>query len=59
MTEHKPETWLGQIRHQGRWMDYARGDEKSARRWHRQDPANRRVVDWIRKEQILIPSTRP
>lgn len=49
------ETWLGQILVDGEWLDYARGTQQAARAWHAEDPANRRVVDWIRKDHILIP----
>jgi hypothetical protein len=51
------ETWLGQIWQDDQWMDYARGTEASSRRWQREDPENRRVVDWIRKENILVANT--
>lgn len=49
----EPETFLGQIRVEGEWLDYARGHEAESRRWQAADPANRRVVDWISRE-ILI-----
>lgn len=51
------ETFLGQILHDGKWLDYARGHEAESRKWQSEDPANRRVVDWIHKERILIPNT--
>ena len=50
------ETYLGQIRHEGKWLDYARGTEASARSWQAEEPSDRRVVDWIKKEQVLIPA---
>lgn len=50
------EEWLGQILIDGKWLDYARGTEDASRRWQASDPANRRVVDWIRKDKILIPA---
>ena len=50
-----PETFLGQIFHEGEWLDYARGHEPESRRWQAGDRLNRRVVDWIRKENLLIP----
>lgn len=52
-----PETFLGQILVDGQWLDYARGHEPQARAWQAEDPESRRVVDWIRKEQIQIPHT--
>lgn len=48
------ETYLGQIKIDGRWMDYARGNEAETRTWQQADPANRRVVDWIYKEKIIF-----
>lgn len=50
-----PETHLGQIKVDGAWMDYARGHREESIRWAKGDPENRRVVDWIRKEQIIWP----
>ena len=50
------ETFLGQILHEGEWLDYARGTEESARTWFEGDPENRRVVDWIYKERIIFPA---
>lgn len=52
-----PETWLGQIFHEGQWLDYARGFEAPSRRWQAEDPTNRRVVDWIDKKKILVPAS--
>jgi hypothetical protein len=52
------EEFLGQIRHEGAWLDYARGTEAAAREWQQQDPANRRVVDWIYKENVIIEETK-
>lgn len=52
-----PETFLGQIRHEGTWLDYSRGQEAEARRWQEQEPSDRRVVDWIYKERVLVPAT--
>ena len=49
------EEFLGQIRKDGIWMDYARGTETAAREWYEGDRANRRIVDWIYKERILYP----
>ena len=54
--QHVPEEFLGQILRDGKWLDYARGHEASARTWYEADPANRRVVDWIYKERILMPA---
>jgi hypothetical protein len=48
------ESWLGQIRVDGKWVDFARGFEGESRRWQAGDPTNRRVVDWIDKAKILI-----
>ena len=50
------ETYLGQIRHEGRWLDYARGTEEASRTWQEQEPTDRRVVDWIDKDRVLIPA---
>lgn len=50
------DTWLGQILVEGEWLDYARGQEAESRRWQAGDPENRRVVDWIRKDRILVPA---
>lgn len=50
-----PETHLGQIKIDGKWMDYARGHREESIRWAKGDPENRRVVDWIHKEQIIWP----
>lgn len=55
-----PETFLGQILVDGQWVDYARGTEKESRLWQARDPKNRRVVDWIRKTQVIIaPKPEP
>jgi hypothetical protein len=53
---NEPETYLGQILIDGEWLDYARGHEQESRRWQQADPTRRRVVDWIRKERVLIPA---
>lgn len=51
------DTWLGQIRTiHGKWVDYARGQEAESRKWQAADPENRRVVDWIHKDRILVPA---
>lgn len=56
MTEnHEPETYLGQIKVDGRWVDYARGHEAPSRTWQEAEPGIRRVVDWISGE-VLIPA---
>jgi hypothetical protein len=49
------ETWLGQILLDGKWVDYARGTEGQSRLWQAGSPATRRVVDWIHKDQVLVP----
>jgi hypothetical protein len=46
------DTALGQILHGGQWVDYARATMFEAMRWKRADPRNRRVVDWITREEI-------
>lgn len=51
-----PEEFLGQILHEGKWLDYARGTEEASRRWYEEDPENRRVVNWIWKEQVIFPA---
>lgn len=51
------EEWLGQILVKGEWIDYARGTEAASREWQAANTDNRRVVDWIYKERVLIPST--
>lgn len=48
------ETWLGQILIDGVWTDYARGHEAASRQWQEEDPTERRVVDWIHKDKILV-----
>jgi len=53
------ETFLGQIRIDGVWMDYARGTEAASRHWVEQDTASRRVVDWIYKDRILMGAGAP
>lgn len=50
------ETCVGQILHEGQWLDYARGTERESRLWQLRDPENRRVVDWIDKRKVLIPA---
>lgn len=52
-----PEEFLGQILIDGKWVDYARGTEAASRSWQAGDPTKRRVVDWIYKEQIIIPAS--
>ena len=52
----KQESWLGQIKTGGAWMDYSRGVEFDARVWQGKDPANRRVVDWISGEVLVEAS---
>ena len=52
----KYETCLGQIKVDGKWMDYARGTHETSRKWFEGDPENRRVVDWIYKERIIFPA---
>lgn len=53
MAEH----FLGQIKIDGAWQDYARSDFYTARAWATADAKNRRVVDWIYKEKILVPAS--
>ncbi len=55
-SNHVPETFLGQILLDGRWVDYARGHEAESRTWQAGDPTRRRVVDWISRE-VLIANT--
>lgn len=50
------EEWLGQIFHDGTWMDYARGHEAESRRWQAGDPTKRRLVHWISKEVLVAES---
>ena len=50
-----PEEFLGQIWHEGRWLDYARGTEAASKAWCEQSPEDRRVVDWIWKERVIFP----
>lgn len=57
--EHVPEEFLGQILVDGKWADYSRGTEAAARRWQTADPANRRIVDWIYKERIIVAPSDP
>jgi hypothetical protein len=47
------EGWLGQIRHRGGWMDFARSVEGPARKWQSADPVDRRVVHWISREVLI------
>ena len=59
MPEFVPETWLGQILIEGRWVDYARGHEGPSRTWQAKERRlnPRRVVNWIDKgRKVLIPS---
>lgn len=49
------EEFLGQIKMDGRWVDYARGVEAESRKWQAADPGARRVVDWISKE-VIVPA---
>lgn len=53
------DTYLGQILHEGKWLDYARGQKDESIRWAKGDRDNRRVVDWIKKEQIIFPDPPP
>lgn len=51
------ETHLGQLwdATSERWLDYARGGRDESLRWQLADPENRRVVDWIYKERVIVP----
>jgi hypothetical protein len=50
------ELHLGQIRDgRGGWDDFARGTESVSRRWQKEEPSDRRVVDALTRE-ILIPA---
>lgn len=51
------EEYLGQILVEGRWLDFARGTEASAKRWQAADPKNRRVVDWIDKRKVIVEAS--
>lgn len=54
MKPEEQETFLGQIKINGKWEDYARGTRAKAWNWQQADPANRRVVDWIYKDKIIF-----
>lgn len=47
------EGWLGQIIHEGRWVDYARGYEAESRAWQAEKPDHRRLVHWITRVVLV------
>lgn len=49
----EPETYLGQILRDGKWLDYARGHREESKRWQEASPDDRRVVDWIDRTVIF------
>ena len=48
-----PETYLGQIKVDDEWQDYARGHRDETAAWAQRDPDERRIVHWIYKERVL------
>jgi hypothetical protein len=56
-TEHpNNETAVGQIWHDGGWMDYARDTPEKAIAWAKREPVGlARVVDWIGKRDVIWP----
>lgn len=50
------EGWVGQIKLDGVWMDYARGYEAETKAWQAAKPDTRRIKHWITGE-IIVNST--
>lgn len=55
MTDRQPEEFLGQIKIDNAWVDYARGYEEVSKTWQSHDPGGRRLVHWISRE-VLVPA---